>query len=307
MVQMVSYYAAGAIGFIAIALAGLYAWKVKNQLCCKECEMHGMMLGMTFGMMAGLVTSTVIVVPTGDFFTATISGTLAGAAAGVFMGRTFGGSLGRMEGVMAGPMGGMMGAMLGQMIRPFNLQLFMPFFFAVVVFVMAEMCYVVYKQTKVKAPTLAALGLVFVLLAGVSSFFLDFSLQGKTTSLATLSASTGSTGGLAKYKWLSEITKETRETAKLNADGAQEVAINATFTNYEPNVVVAKKGVPLEITLTADEDAGCGRDVVFPEFGKDVIIPSNSSTTVTLDLEEAGEFRFHCSMDMFQGKIIVQD
>ena len=303
MVELISYYTGFALTALMIALAGFYAYAVRKKLCCKECEMHGMMLGMTFGMMAGLVTSTFIVIPTGDFFTGTIASSIVGLAVGFLVGRFFGGPLGRMEGVVAGPMGGMMGAMLGQMIRPFDLQIFVPFFMFLVAFIMFEISYVIFKTTKVNPGYLKALAGLLLLVTLGASFFLNFSLQGSSiTSNVTLASSDGAS---SKYKWLSNYG-EKKETATLNGD-VQEVTINATFSNYEPNVIVAKKGVPLKITLTADQDASCGRDIVFPEFNQRTLIPKGESTTLTLDLDKTGEFAFHCAMDMLQGKIIVQE
>ncbi len=90
-------------------------------------DMHGMMVGMTLGMVAGLAVSTIFVIPTGNFLYGVILGSFVGLFFGIPFGR-LGGHLGVVEGVVAGPMGGMMGAMLGQMVRPFDIEIFIPFF-----------------------------------------------------------------------------------------------------------------------------------------------------------------------------------
>jgi hypothetical protein len=106
-------------------------------------EMHGMMVGMTFGMTAGLLTSTLYLIPTGEFLNGVIFGSIAGLVFGLPFGR-FGGHLGVMEGIVAGPMGGMMGAMLGQMVRPFDIELFVPFFAFIFLLTMVGVSYTVH-------------------------------------------------------------------------------------------------------------------------------------------------------------------
>jgi len=294
MVEHLAYWIAFALTAAVVLLAGIYSYAARKKLRCPECEMHGMMLGMTFGMMSGFVTATLIVMPTGDFFTGVIVSSIVGGIVGIWTGRVFGGSLGRMEGVMAGPMGGMMGAMLGQMIRPFNLQLFVPFFFALVVFTMFEICYVVYKATRTKPGNLTWVG-VFVVLAMVgASAGLKFSLQPGASGGSPMDGSKGSSANSADYKG----------TAKMMGD-VQVIAVKATSLGYEPKIIVADEGIPLRIELTADSDAGCSKEMMFDGFQKKVVIPGEG-TQVTINLGSAGAYNFHCSMGMFQGKIIVK-
>jgi len=88
-------------------------------------------------------------------------------------------------------------------------------------------------------------------------------------------------------------------------DGFQEVNLLVTQSRYEPNMIAVKRGIPLKIHVTTDETAGCAREIVFPDFGIRRIIPQGQIVTLELLPQKEGTFRFHCSMDMARGKIVV--
>ena len=48
---------------IVLAVVSIYVYKLRKMID----EMHGMMIGMTFGMFAGLITATLFLIPTGNF------------------------------------------------------------------------------------------------------------------------------------------------------------------------------------------------------------------------------------------------
>ncbi len=274
-------------------------------------EMAGMMAGMTFGMLAGLITATLYLIPTGDFLYGVIYGSIVGLLFGVFMG-WFGGPLGMMEGVMAGPMGGMMGAMLGQMIRPFSLDTFMMFFFLLQAISVSCLLYCLPKKDPQTENSLCckkehhsiigndhilAVCLLFIIAAILLSSQVNYSLSEKTSVTA---AST-----LELPPALREATKEVR--AEAVSDGnVQNVKMQITALGYRPNLIIAKKGIPLVIEMHADENAGCAREIVFPDFKIRKIVPAGGSESVRLELVNGGKYRFHCSMDMMKGTIVVE-
>lgn len=291
---------------LAIMLAGT-AWYAFT--CRKGVdEMRGMMAGMGFGMLAGLVTATLWTAPTGDFLTGIIMGSAAGLLFGILCGR-LGGDMGVLEGIMAGPMGGMMGGMLGQMVRPYNLEIFMPFFTAVVLLSLLGISYMLHcgvaccngpakkKPSPVSSEFVMAWVAATIVILGMS-VFLDFPL-----------AAGGVPAGAATQQvklpgYLQSLAQETRAEAVVE-NGVQRVAMKITNSQYVPNVIVAKKGVPLKIEITADETAGCARDIIFPDFNIRKIVPVGETVTIEFTPQGEGEFRFHCSMDMARGKLIV--
>ncbi len=264
-------------------------------------DMHGMMVGMTLGMVAGLAVSTIFVIPTGNFLYGVILGSFVGLFFGIPFGR-LGGHLGVVEGVVAGPMGGMMGAMLGQMVRPFDIEIFIPFFSFIFFIAMLGISYAVNcrincctpdsqeKQTSVSNSFILVWLLIGFLLLFVS-VALSFSSEDKIDDLKLPS-------------YLQELTKEDRKEAVMK-DGYQEIDLYISSLRYSPNVIVAKSNVLLRINLYSDVAAGCGREIVFPDFGISKIVPENSKDVVEFTPIKKGEFKFRCSMDMLRGKLIV--
>ncbi|MEM3154585.1 MAG: cupredoxin domain-containing protein [Candidatus Woesearchaeota archaeon] len=297
---MNSYLIMFVLLFVILLAATSYVWKRRKHID----EMHGMMVGMTFGMMSGLMTATLFLIPTGNFLYGCIIGSIVGLAFGMPLGR-LGGHLGVMEGVMAGPMGGFMGAMLGQMIRPFSIEIFMPFFTFIFLLTMLGFSYAVHCGVSCcsggkKEPSKLSNGFITwwtmacIVLLG-ASIILPFPVAEAvpSSSMANLPA------------YLQQITKETRAEA-VQKDGYQEVAMNIVNSLYEPNVLVVKKGVPLRINVHSTDTAGCGAEIVFPDFNLRRIIPAGSDGVIELMPDKAGTFKFHCSMDMARGKLIVQ-
>ncbi len=265
-------------------------------------EMHGMMVGMTFGMMAGLVSATLYLLPTGDFLWGTIIGSVIGLVFGIPLGR-LGGHMGLMEGVMAGPMGGMMGAMLGQMMRPFNIEIFMPFFMFLFLITMLGICYSVHcgadccggkkKPGPVSRKFIVAWSLAAIVLLGVS-VDMSFALTEKSDELVL-------PPGLRQAAAQSEVKAEA-----VLKEGIQEIELVMENSQYSPNVILAKKGIPLRINIIAKETAGCASELVIPDFNIKKIVGPGSTGVVEIQPDETGTFKFRCSMDMARGKIVVQ-
>lgn len=293
--------------FAVLVAATSYVWKRRKFID----EMHGMMVGMTFGMMAGLMTATLYLIPTGNFLVGVIIGSIVGLAFGMPLGR-LGGHLGVMEGVMAGPMGGMMGAMLGQMMRPFSIEIFIPFFTFLFLLTMLGFSYAVHCGVSccsgAKAKEAAKLSNGFItwwafaciVLLG-ASVVLTFNI----VEASPAQANAANSGDVKLPAYLQQATQEVREEA-VQKDGYQEVALTIANSAYRPNVIVAKKGVPLKINVKAEETAGCASEIVIPDFKVRKIVGPGTSGVIELSPNEAGTFKFHCSMDMARGKIIVQ-
>lgn len=97
-----------------------------------------------------------------------------------------------------------------------------------------------------------------------------------------------------------------RETSARRGAGGQEVTV-VVSGGYRPDVVVAKKGVPLRITFDRREDNPCSDEVVLPEFKIRRRLPAFGKTEVTVVPERAGDFPFSCGMNMLHGMIRVVD
>ena len=292
--------------YIAVmAVVSVHVYRVRKKID----EMHGMMVGMTFGMVSGLVTATLFLIPTGNFLYGVIIGSVVGLLLGVPFGK-LGGHLGIMEGTIAGPMGGMMGSMLGQMVRPFSIEIFIPFLTSIFLITMVAITYAVNCRVSCCGPKVAQkkneISGQFVLLAAlaaillISSVLLPFTIEtsGKTITSSALS------GNQATPSYLQQFNKEERKETTIK-DSYQEIDIQISAARYSPNVIVAKKNIPLRINLHADQNAGCAREIVFPDFGIDKVVPAGGTETAEINPVQEGEFAFRCSMDMIRGKLVV--
>ncbi len=86
----------------------------------------------------------------------------------------------------------------------------------------------------------------------------------------------------------------------------QEVDMTINASGYSPNVIVAKKGIPLKIKIHSEENAGCVSTVVFPEFGIEKTVSAGSSGVIEILPAQEGTFNFRCPMDMVRGELIVK-
>jgi len=297
-------------GVLAVVLACVAAYIFRMRKHTDE--MHGMMAGMAMGMIAGLITATLWTIPTGDFLWGVILGSVIGLVIGFPAGK-LGGHMGILEGVIAGPMGGMMGAMLGQMIRPFNLEIFMPFFAFIILISLLGISYVVHCGVSCCAPGgkkqpapvsqkfigTWTVGFVIVL---AFSVMLTFPLAEATPQAASAQGASPQQVTLPGY--LQDLTSEVRAEA-VQGNGVQTAEILVSQSRYTPNVITVKKGILLKLTITADNTAGCARDIIFPEFSIRRIVPEGAPIVIDILPEKVGEFPFHCSMDMARGKLVV--
>ncbi|MCH7576864.1 MAG: heavy metal translocating P-type ATPase, partial [Chloroflexi bacterium] len=90
------------------------------------------------------------------------------------------------------------------------------------------------------------------------------------------------------------------------AGGVQEVTV-VVQGGYSPNVIRARKGVPLRIKFDRREGTDCTSRVIFPDLKVSKSLPAFATTTLELVPEEAGEFGFSCHMSMVHGKLIVTE
>lgn len=84
--------------------------------------------------------------------------------------------------------------------------------------------------------------------------------------------------------------------------GVQRIAVDAQ-SGFNPNVIRAKAGIPLEITFS--EAYGCMAQVVSRDLGffEDL---TTGPKTIGLPALEAGEYAFSCGMEMVFGSIVVE-
>ncbi len=84
----------------------------------------------------------------------------------------------------------------------------------------------------------------------------------------------------------------------------QRLTIDTSSGSFNPNVVKAKAGVPLELTFT-QAPGGCMSGVVFPDFEIDEDL-TGGQKTVKLPALDPGQYTFFCQMQMVTGTLVVE-
>ena len=76
---------------------------------------------------------------------------------------------------------------------------------------------------------------------------------------------------------------------------------------YLPPEVHVRAGEPARLVFRREEHAPCSEYVVFPDFGISVMLPPFEDVPVDLPPGEPGEHVFTCKLDVFRGKVVVDD
>jgi P-type Cu+ transporter len=98
-----------------------------------------------------------------------------------------------------------------------------------------------------------------------------------------------------------------RELAARVAGAAGQEATIVVSGGYNPDIVVAKKDVPLTLVFDRREDSPCSDEVVLPEFEIRRALRAFAKTEIQVVPRRTGEFPFSCGMNMLHGKIRVVD
>jgi len=94
------------------------------------------------------------------------------------------------------------------------------------------------------------------------------------------------------------------EGATTVAGDVQTIAVDTSAGTFNPGLIRAKAGVPIEITFS-QSPGGCLSGVVFPDFniGEDL---TGGAKTIKLPALQPGEYQFFCQMQMVSGTIVVE-
>lgn len=106
-----------------------------------------------------------------------------------------------------------------------------------------------------------------------------------------------------------------QEVASVQKTGASESSSAATDGNvitidvknsgYEPQVVHAKSGIPIQLRLVTDNVRSCSRAFVIPSLNLQKVLESTGEANLEIPAQEKGtQMTFSCSMGMYSGMII---
>jgi plastocyanin domain-containing protein len=96
-----------------------------------------------------------------------------------------------------------------------------------------------------------------------------------------------------------------RATAAALGSGVQEVNV-VVEGGYSPDRIELRQGTPVRLKFMRQESNPCTEQVVLPDFGIVRDLPQGQSTSIEFTPDKAGEYPFHCAMNMVRGQLIVK-
>jgi Cu+-exporting ATPase len=115
-------------------------------------------------------------------------------------------------------------------------------------------------------------------------------------------------GGALAFLWVfffgGRKRREQRALRSAIAAAGDEVTIRVAG-GYDPEIVVARPGVPLTLIFDRRESNPCTDEIVIPDFGVRQSLVSNGKTRIRIVPKHEGEYPFSCGMNMLHGKIRV--
>jgi plastocyanin domain-containing protein len=93
-------------------------------------------------------------------------------------------------------------------------------------------------------------------------------------------------------------------TARDDATGVQKVEV-VVRGGYTPDRIKVRQGHPVRMTFLRMESNPCTEQVILGDFGISRTLPEGERVPVEFTPDKAGEFTFHCGMNMVRGKLVV--
>lgn len=88
----------------------------------------------------------------------------------------------------------------------------------------------------------------------------------------------------------------------MNASNTWTITVNG---GYQPNTISINQNKPATMTFTRTDPNSCLEEIVFPDYKIKEYLPLNTPVTITLPPKPKGISGFHCSMNMFHGRIEI--
>ncbi|RYX85111.1 cupredoxin domain-containing protein [bacterium] len=95
------------------------------------------------------------------------------------------------------------------------------------------------------------------------------------------------------------------EQAKVGQGGTQEIEV-IVKGGYAPDRIEVQQGRPVRLLFRREEANSCTEQVVLSDFGVSAMLPQGRTVPVEFTPQKAGEYTFHCGMNMVRGKLVVK-
>ncbi|MBE97264.1 cupredoxin domain-containing protein [Marinobacter sp.] len=88
--------------------------------------------------------------------------------------------------------------------------------------------------------------------------------------------------------------------------GENDLVITVENGTYSPSRIKVSTGEPVEIKFIRKDQSPCSETLLIPELQISDTLPLNKLKTIQLPALAAGEYAFHCQMQMYRGQITVK-
>lgn len=93
----------------------------------------------------------------------------------------------------------------------------------------------------------------------------------------------------------------------LSSDGKLQTIKVTIHQGYHPDKILAKAGIPLQLTFYRDEQGGaCGEHLLMPDQKVNITLPDRQPVTLDIPPQKPGEIMFSCGMHMLLGRITFE-
>ena len=120
---------------------------------------------------------------------------------------------------------------------------------------------------------------------------------------AQIAVTAGGAGVIGFILWFFFGPKATTA-ARVGATGVHEVEV-VVRGGYTPDRIEVRQGRPVRLTFMRMESNPCTEQVILGDFGISRTLPEGERVTVEFTPDKAGEFTFHCGMNMVRGTLVV--
>ncbi len=123
-----------------------------------------------------------------------------------------------------------------------------------------------------------------------------------TLSVTTLLVNAAGVAAMALIVWWFWLWKP--RNAADTKDGVIDIRVaNGTYT---PALIDSPAGQPVTLRVLREDASPCAEYLIIDRLGISEPLPINRIHNVTLPALAAGEYRYHCQMNMYQGILRVR-
>jgi plastocyanin domain-containing protein len=88
--------------------------------------------------------------------------------------------------------------------------------------------------------------------------------------------------------------------------GENDLVITVENGTYSPSRIIVPTGEAVEIKFIRKDPSPCSETLLIPELQISDTLPLNKLKIIQLPALAAGEYAFHCQMQMYRGEITVK-